>query len=57
VPPSTKPAPSEHGFVPHPDDVADLVAAYDEAERGELLSAEDGAAHLRALLADDTDAK
>jgi hypothetical protein len=37
--------------------VADLVAAYDEAERGELLSAEDGAAHLRALLADDSDPK
>ena len=34
---------------PHPDDVAELRAAVDAAERGELLSAEQSEAYLRWL--------
>jgi hypothetical protein len=37
-------------LVPHPDDVADVRAGYDEAERGELISAPDSIAHVRRLL-------
>ena len=50
--PSTKPkeARVERPLVAHPDDAADVRAGLDEAERGELLSAEESAAYIRSLL-------
>jgi hypothetical protein len=39
----------EPAFVPHPDDDADVREAFDEARRGELLSAEESAAYLHWL--------
>jgi hypothetical protein len=50
--PSTKPKAEaiEPVFVPHPDDEAEVCAAFDAVERGELLSAEESAEYLRALL-------
>jgi hypothetical protein len=50
--PSTKPkeARVERPLVPHPDDAADVRAGLDEAEHGELLSAEESAAYIRSLL-------
>ena len=51
--PSTKPAaPREQpAFVPHPDDVDAVREGLEQAERGELLSAEDSEEYLRSLLA------
>jgi hypothetical protein len=40
----------EPGFVPHPDDAADVRAAFESVDRGEVLSAEESAAYLQALL-------
>ncbi len=37
-------------FVPHPDDAADVREAFDERRRDDLLSAEESAAYLHALL-------
>ena len=37
-------------FVPHPDDAAEVQAAFEAVERGELLSAEESAAYVRSLL-------
>ena len=50
--PSTKPKEAlvERPLVPHPDDAADVRAGLDEAEHGELLSAEESAAYIRSLL-------
>jgi hypothetical protein len=39
--------------VPHPDDEAEVLKAFDEARRGELLSAEESAKYLRELLGDE----
>jgi hypothetical protein len=56
--PSTKPKSSgEPVFVPHPDDVEAVSEGLDQAERGELLSAEESAAYLRSLLGDELPAK
>lgn len=58
--PSTKPKREPHEppvFVPHPDDAADVREAFDEARRGELLSAEESEAYLRELLGNDDKAK
>ncbi len=51
--PSTMPKRKEPVFVPHPDDAADVRAAFDEARRDDLLSAEESAEYLRALLGDE----
>jgi len=40
-------------FVPHPDDAADVREAFDEARRDDLLSPEESAEYLRALLGDE----
>lgn len=40
-------------FVPHPDDEADVRSGLDEAERGELVSAEESASYVRSLVRDD----
>lgn len=55
--PSTKPkgARDERPVVPHPDDTADVRAGLEEAERGELVSAEESAAYIRSLLGDPRD--
>lgn len=53
--PSTKP--KERIFVPHPDDEADVRAGLEEAERGDVLSAEESAEYLRSLLGDEPPAK
>ena len=53
--PSSRPvqgAPKEGAFAPHPDDEADVRAGLEEAERGELLSEEESAAYVRALIGD-----
>jgi hypothetical protein len=58
--PSTKPKRKEPVFVPHPDDAADVRAAFDEACRADVISAEESAtvappsalASCLALLAD-----
>jgi hypothetical protein len=57
--PSTKPRGSDRApvFVPHPDDVEAVREGLDQAERGELLSAEESEAYLRALLGDELPAK
>ena len=49
--PSTKPRGSEHEpvMVPHPDDVEAVREALDQADRGELLSADESEAYLRQL--------
>lgn len=53
--PSTKPKrePYEPVFVPHPGDAADVRDAFNEARRGDLLSADESEAYLRELLSDD----
>ena len=50
--PSTKPekARDERALLPHPDDEADVRAGMEEAERGDLLSADESAAYVRSLL-------
>ncbi len=58
--PSTNPkqgASKERTFVPHPDDEADVRAGLEEAHRGELLSEEESAAYVRALLGDERSGK
>lgn len=60
VGPSSKPtqgAPREPSFAPHPDDEADVRAGLEESERGELLSEEESAAYVRALIGDDSSDK
>jgi hypothetical protein len=54
--PSTKPKQSKGApvFVPHPDDEAEVRAALEAVERGELLSVEESAAYLRSLLGDQS---
>jgi hypothetical protein len=49
--PSTKPRGSEREpvMVPHPDDVEAVREALDQADRGELLSADESEAYLRQL--------
>ncbi len=58
VPPSSRPVPSpdvdaersrEVRFAPHPDDMAEVVAAFEAAHRGELLSVEESAAYIHWL--------
>jgi hypothetical protein len=39
--------------VPHPDDEADLRAGLEEAERGDVLSAEESAAYIRSLVGEE----
>ena len=53
--PATKPARTtrKDTFAPHPDDVEALREGVEQADRDELLSAEESAAHLRALLGDE----
>jgi hypothetical protein len=53
--PSSKPHPKrdETVFVPHPDDAGEVRAAFEEAERGEVLTSEESAAYLRELLSED----
>lgn len=41
-------------LVPHPDDEAEVRAGLEDAEQGAVLSAEESAAHVRALLDDET---
>ncbi len=53
--PNTKP--KELVLVPHPDDEADLRAGLEEAERGDVLSAEESAEYIRSLLGDEPPAK
>jgi hypothetical protein len=53
--PSTKP--KDGRFVPHPDDEADVRAGLEEAERGDVLSAEESAEYLRSLVGDDATKK
>jgi hypothetical protein len=36
-------------FVPHPNDLADVHAAFEDIERGSVLSAEESEAYLRWL--------
>jgi hypothetical protein len=49
--PSSKPKPRKPAtFVPHPDDATDARDAIEAFERGEVLSAEESAGHLRELL-------
>jgi hypothetical protein len=58
--PSAKPkhgSPEGRTFVPHPDDEADVRAGLEEGERGELLSEEESAAYLRALVGDEPASK
>ena len=38
---------------PHPDDEADVRAGLEEAERGDVLSAEESEAYVRSLLDDE----
>lgn len=52
--PSTKPKRNEPVFVPHPDDLADVREAFDEARKDDVLSADESAAYLRELLGDDS---
>jgi len=53
--PSTKPTRKSEDtvFVPHPDDAANAREAFESLERGEVLSAEESEAYLRALLGED----
>jgi hypothetical protein len=55
VGPSAKP--KEKRFVPHPDDEADVRAGLEEAERGDVLSAEESTAYVQSLLGDDASEK
>jgi hypothetical protein len=57
--PSTKPKRTDGGpaLVPHPDDVEAVRAGSEQADRGELLSAEESAAYLRQLLGDEHSSK
>jgi hypothetical protein len=48
-PRSSSPSSGESTFQPHPDDVAEVRSAIEEADRGELLSAEQSEAYLRWL--------
>lgn len=47
--PAKAPASGQPRFQPHPDDAADLGAASEEADSGELLSAEESEAYIRWL--------
>jgi hypothetical protein len=51
--PTTKKEPREVVWVPHPDDLEEVRAGLEEAERGDVLSVEESAAYLQALLGDD----
>jgi predicted transcriptional regulator len=55
VGPSTKP--KERALVPHPDDEADVRAGLEEADRGDVLSAEESAAYVRSLVGEDASKK
>jgi hypothetical protein len=55
--PSSKPKRKGPAFVPHPDDVADVRVAFDEARRDDVLSPEESAAYLRELLGDEAPPK
>jgi|HubBroStandDraft_2_1064218.scaffolds.fasta_scaffold528352_2 hypothetical protein len=57
--PSTKPKRRGPGpvLVPHPDDVEAVREGLDQAERGEVLSVEESADHLRSLTSDERPAK
>jgi hypothetical protein len=41
-------------FVPHPDDEADVREGLEAVERGDALSAEESAAHVRELLGNES---
>jgi len=45
----SSPASGETAFQPHPDDMEEVRSAIEEADRGELLSAEKSEAYLRWL--------
>jgi hypothetical protein len=51
--PSSKPK-NKPVFVPHPNDEAEVRDAFEAVDRGEVLSPEESAAYLRALLGDKT---
>jgi hypothetical protein len=54
--PSNRPkheVPKAPVFGPHPDDAADVLEGIEAAERGEALSAEESAAYVQSLSADD----
>jgi hypothetical protein len=53
--PSSKqrPGSDEPVFVPHPDDEAEVRAALEAVERGDVLSSDESAAYLRELLGED----
>jgi len=59
MPPAAKrkrrqsPPPAERLYKAHPDDEVQVRAAFEAVERGELLSAEESAAYLRALISDE----
>jgi hypothetical protein len=53
--PSTKP--KDRVLVPHPDDEVDVRGGLEDAERGDVLSAEESAAYVQSLLADNAPKK
>jgi hypothetical protein len=57
--PSTKPAAPRDPptFVPHPDDADAVREGAEQAERGDLLSAEESEEYLRKLLAEERQSK